>query len=288
MEQFRYRVALGAHAVAPKPVFFRAHPALCDYVSNYRLREGNLRAAKELIPLYPRTEQFLEFYLRDRYLIRDVSTSMVSMAPEIALVGPTNRYQEDLIQTGELRVFTVHFHPTGFHRLFRLPMHLLAGHAFPAEQVLGSSARAFLDRLQDAATDRELVDLADTYLLGKLPEAVRFHPVHRAAFVLKKLKGQVDIGDLALRSGLSMRQFERQFREQVGFSPKMYARIERFQFALASKALNPEQSWTNVAMDAGFFDQAHLIREVRAFSNRAPRQLLALPRNNRWTQADDR
>jgi hypothetical protein len=191
--------------MAPNPFFFRAHPALRDYVSHYRLREGNLRAAKELIPLYPRTEQFLEFYLRDRYLVREASTRMESRAPEIALVGPTNRYQEDLIQTGELRVFTIHFHPTGFHRLFRLPMHLLAGHAFPAEQVLGSSVRAFLDRLQDAATDRELVDLADTYLLGKLPEAVRFHPIHRAAFVLKKLKGQVDIGDLARQSDSSLR-----------------------------------------------------------------------------------
>ena len=58
--------------------------------------------------------------------------------------------------------------------------------------------------------------------------------------------GEVRIGDLAEKAGLSVCQFERRFNHQVGMGPKLYARIARFEAALDKKARSRAKSWTDV------------------------------------------
>src|SRR5947207_13691632 len=86
--------------------------------------------------------------------------------------------------------------------------------------------------------------------------------------------GQVHIGGLAAWAGLSLRQFERRFTEQVGVRPKLYARIARFEAALDSRARSQEKSWTEVAHAFGYYDQMHLIHDFERFSGETPTKLL--------------
>jgi methylphosphotriester-DNA--protein-cysteine methyltransferase len=62
----------------------------------------------------------------------------------------------------------------------------------------------------------------------------------------------------------------------VGVSPKLYARIARFEAALESKALSTSDSWTDVAHHLGYFDQMHLIHDFKEFSGDIPTNLLTL------------
>jgi AraC-like DNA-binding protein len=87
----------------------------------------------------------------------------------------------------------------------------------------------------------------------------------------------LSVRELAATSGLSARRVQMIFRDDVGLSPKQLLRIDRFQrvLALAQRAGPP--SWARLAVQAGYYDQAHLIRDARAIAGATPLQLLRLP-----------
>lgn len=86
--------------------------------------------------------------------------------------------------------------------------------------------------------------------------------------------GPVDLCAMALESQLSLRQFERAFLEQVGVRPKLFSRIVRFARAMQAKSEQPERTWSDVAAEAGYFDQMHFIRDCHSFGNEAPSSLM--------------
>ena len=88
------------------------------------------------------------------------------------------------------------------------------------------------------------------------------------------MHGNVSIQDVATEVSLSSRQLERTFAEQVGMSPKVFARIVRFQAALAYKARWPTTTWANAAQEFHYHDQMHLIREFRDLSDETPNRFL--------------
>jgi transcriptional regulator GlxA family with amidase domain len=81
--------------------------------------------------------------------------------------------------------------------------------------------------------------------------------------------GARSIDDVASALGLSSRHLRRTFQATVGFGPKTYARIARFQRALALGRAAPGR-WSEVAHAAGYFDQAHLSADFRELARVSP------------------
>ena len=81
------------------------------------------------------------------------------------------------------------------------------------------------------------------------------------------------VAQLADALGASQRTLERRFRRAIGVAPKRFARVVRLQAALARRE-RPVR-WSEFAVDAGYYDQAHLIRETRELFGMAPQALLA-------------
>jgi AraC-like DNA-binding protein len=73
--------------------------------------------------------------------------------------------------------------------------------------------------------------------------------------------------------GLGPRRFTRLFELQVGMTPKVFARIKRFELMLR-RSLEPGLDWSGIAVDCGYFDQSHLIRECRTLSGFTPAELV--------------
>lgn len=63
---------------------------------------------------------------------------------------------------------------------------------------------------------------------------------------------------------------EKRFRRAVGMTPKHYARLSRLRYAAA--LFRPGMCFTDLALDAGYFDQSHFIRDVKAVTGETPRQ----------------
>jgi AraC-like DNA-binding protein len=87
-------------------------------------------------------------------------------------------------------------------------------------------------------------------------------------------RGDISIAELARCSGTHTRTLARLFDQAVGLSPKRFVRIVRLQAAL--RALPAGDSWAGVAMELGYCDQAHFIREVRELFGTTPREIMRL------------
>jgi AraC-like DNA-binding protein len=86
--------------------------------------------------------------------------------------------------------------------------------------------------------------------------------------MMRQSGGQVNIAALAKKCSLSQKQFERRFKSFSGFNPKLYSRILRFKNSFLQYN---DPSYTKMALDLGYYDQAHFINDFKQFSGFSPR-----------------
>jgi AraC-like DNA-binding protein len=90
-----------------------------------------------------------------------------------------------------------------------------------------------------------------------------------AAEAITRARGSIDLEQLIRQTGISERQFRRRLLEETGLSPRRLCRVVRFRHACAL-ANSRNLSWSHIAAEAGYFDQAHLIRDFREFTGSTP------------------
>jgi len=176
---------------------------------------------------------------------------------------------------GRIDNFTIHFQPSGFNRLFGIPMTELTDAAYDAYAVIGPQIPSFEHQLGDVSGFGERIKLVEERLIGMLVCRNTPDQVAIAANNLFASNGIHSVSAMAAESGLSPRQFERRFLAQVGVPPKLYARIIRFNAALDHKLRLPCRAWTQIANDHDFYDQMHLVHDCRAFTGESPSRFLA-------------
>jgi transcriptional regulator GlxA family with amidase domain len=126
-----------------------------------------------------------------------------------------------------------------------------------------SGGRELNQRLLDAVSDAERVAV--------LASALSLRPggvVQRLALWMSQRHGAVGMDELARLSGYESRQLRRLFLRDVGVTPKHLARILRFRRAAALASKGPQ--WASIAVDCGYYDQAHLSRDFRELAGTAP------------------
>jgi transcriptional regulator GlxA family with amidase domain len=80
----------------------------------------------------------------------------------------------------------------------------------------------------------------------------------------------VPIGTLTEETGWSARHLIARFREEIGVTPKLAARILRFERVVARVEQARGVGWADIAYDCGYYDQAHLNRDFRQFAGTSP------------------
>jgi AraC-like DNA-binding protein len=249
--------------------------ALRNYVRCFQQREAHVGEATIIFPIAARPEQFLEFYLKQRYVVHTCETGMRDFAPGAVVVGPCTVRRVELVLHGSFDVFTVHFQPAGFHQLFGVPMAQLTDRAYEARSVVGPTISEIEERLADASGFGERIDIATGFLLQHITGRAAPNAVAIAANRVLDNCGGFRIREAAVNAGLSVRQFERRFCEQVGISPKRYARIVRFYAALSAKLAAPKRAWTDIAHEIGYYDQMHMVHDFQRFSGESPTNYFA-------------
>jgi AraC-like DNA-binding protein len=187
---------------------------------------------------------------------------------------------------GPQRTLAVRFKPGAAGLFLAAPLHALTDQRADIDLLWG---RSDAERLADALwacelSDRERIAVIEHQLLLQLQKAaatVRTEDalVRAALRILDASGGGLRIDDLALRLGVSRQHLAARFRDKVGLSPKLYARICRFRKATAALKAVPVASgrspdWAQLALECGYFDQSHLIHDFQEFAGSAPQSFL--------------
>ena len=249
---------------------------LRPFVEAYSIREAGFGTRQAYVPLPARRDCFLEFYLQDRYRIVTVATGAEHWAPRCVLVGPSTRRMVDLKLSGSLRVFSIRFSPVGFRALFGIPARLLRDQAVEAEQALGGEIIELHEQIA-AAKPAGWECIAEQYLLKRariLDVSAERRIAAQAAATMQRSRGMVGVAGVAAESAVSTRHMERVFQEQIGVSPKIFARLLGLDHAL--ELARPGSNWAEIAGLCGYFDQSHLVRDFRAMTGATPMKFAAL------------
>lgn len=135
---------------------------------------------------------------------------------------------------------------------------------------------AAADRLRDAlcsaaSSTRRFAILQRTLLEHLVPALAA-----RRSMAALMAQPQARVGELARRSGRSHRSFIAAFSAEVGLTPKLFQRIQRFQQALALADAGGRPDWAQLAAACGYFDQSHLIRDFVALAGVTPAEYARL------------
>lgn len=78
------------------------------------------------------------------------------------------------------------------------------------------------------------------------------------------------IQEISKKSNLSLRQFERGFKNQFGITAKEFQKITRFQEVIKNLLLNKNSDYLDIILDNGYFDQSHFIKEFKSLTQKTP------------------
>lgn len=191
--------------------------------------------------------------------------------PGVHLAGPLSRHT-DMIASAEFSVFGVYLWPWSAELLFTIPpatqldaMIDLSTQWSPAEQV------PYAGILTTDDPERSMQLLGDLLLHRvqgtAVDEAIR--SVVQRLLTSEEFPG---VEELAAEVSLARRQFERRFKTMTGLAPALFLRILRFQRCFRMLENGRADSLTGIAIEAGYFDQSHFIRDFKRFSGMNPRR----------------
>ena len=190
------------------------------------------------------------------------------------------------------RVVGVQFAPGGAFPFFRMPMSELEDGSFSMTDLWGNAAAWVRERVLAAQTPRAMLEELERCLLEQLGMtgcgaaskaggapfglAEKLHPA------VIYMAGELDICDgpgrvhaVTGRIGMSQRRVAQLFHEQVGVSPKTFHRVRRFQHTLTRLRGMRQVNWADLAVECGYYDQAHLSHDFRQIAGMTPTAYLA-------------
>lgn len=257
---------------------FLPNPALREYVKSYQLWHFVFPDDTKLPykPYAPRPENTIAFFPRGFELIEYVSSGKLIKLPASVLLGQYDERRNRHIGAPDTLIFLVNFQPGVLHRLTGIPFYELTNNIADAEAVFPKEIRKVNERLSSVNQYEEMVQIVETFLLGLVRSIKRqSFPIDTVAELLVKHPENSSVIRLARESFLSTRQFERRFKERIGVSPKLFARIARMNKAFRIKYNHPEEDWLRIALCCGYHDYQHLVRDFKYLADASPNAYLS-------------
>jgi AraC-like DNA-binding protein len=211
--------------------------------------------------------------------------------PAAIVVGARARYE--VIDTGDLAELAgIVIEPGGFAGLFRERADLFfeqsvdldgvwEGQAAGGVRTRGRVVRGAgpVERLCEAGSGGEKLRVLEELLNELVDERARRSALVDQAMWEFEVRG-VNVEECARSVGVSERRLSEVFREHVGIAPKMWCRVRRFQAAVGELHRGTEVPWAELALECGYYDQAHFVNDFRGFSGMDPTSYVR--KNGRW------
>ena len=174
---------------------------------------------------------------------------------------------------GAGRTLGVRFRAGCFYPFWQKDVALLTGRTVPAREVFGADADHWLAAVLDAGEPAAMARAAEAALVNQLPEVdPRAELAADIVGLAMEDRTIIKVEQLAERTGMSVRALQRLFRRYVGVTPKWVIKRFRLQEAAERIERDAAASWTELAVELGYYDQAHFIKDFKAVLGQTPAQ----------------
>lgn len=186
--------------------------------------------------------------------------------------GQLRKFME-LESTGKIGIFSVRFQPAGLQPFIGFNVNELTEKTMGFNEIWKDTGQRLQQQMQSANHTAERIAVIESFLLQRLSESKKTDmAISWCVDEIIASDGMVTIDELSEKFHLGKRHLERKFLSSVGLSQKLYSRIVRFNNALQLIENKDFRTFTHVAHEGGFYDQAHFIRDFREFTGLNPKQ----------------
>ena len=184
--------------------------------------------------------------------------------------GLTETYRE-FVMNDKPGMVGAYLYPYAIPMLFKETSEKLSNDAVEIYEFLGSDGRKLKEQVMNARSNDQRVLLISEFLLERKNRAsIKGADFNAAVREIVRCNGGISIDALIGDVGISARHFDRKFLTAVGITPKLFARLIRFQSTLQISKQIQVRNLTELAMNAGYSDQSHFIRDFKEFSGLSP------------------
>ena len=178
--------------------------------------------------------------------------------------------------TGYVNTFAIRFYPYGFANFVSIPIKNLANKETPLEMLFGEkTANELEQKIIDATNNFERIKIIEKFLLDKLNDKTTIDNIVKTTIdALFATNGNASIGSILKEDLSKRRQLERNFKKQIGVSPKQLGKVIRLQTALKILLNKKAENLTDIAYESAYFDQAHFIKDFKEFTGINPKEFL--------------
>ncbi len=171
--------------------------------------------------------------------------------------------------TGTSEVFGIKLKPPALTHLFNMKMDALNEKVVPIDELNEQELHNFLIKLYSVENEKRAEACNQYFKEMAIRLHDRGHFIDAAIDMIFASNGAIEITTLYQTLFITERQLQRAFKKYVGISPKIFARIVRFNY-IFQLIKNDKPSWAQIAFDAGYYDQSHFIKNFKTFTGEDP------------------
>ncbi|WP_299429976.1 helix-turn-helix domain-containing protein [uncultured Maribacter sp.] len=253
---------------------FKPHSDLESLISCYWTLEVPIQKDPEKQRIIPDGCIEMAFILGDD-IKRYTSEDEFILQPRAMVLGQT--IEPFYIKpTGYVNTFAIRFYPYGFANFVTMPIKNLANKETPLELLFGESTAKDLEQKIINATDiKQRISIIENFLLKKLNTKTTIDTiVKQTVDALLSSNGTESIKTILKEDLSKRRQLERNFKQQIGVSPKQLGKVIRLQTALKMLLNKKTDNLTKIAYQSDYFDQSHFTKDFKEFTGVNPKEFL--------------
>ncbi|MCL4638099.1 MAG: helix-turn-helix domain-containing protein [Olivibacter sp.] len=242
---------------------------LADYIRFFWFAEGSATQDTPFVHhafAYPCPE--LVFCYKGQFQFQTAFEAEKKLFPGI--YGQTQTFGK-VASTTDFGVFGFYLFPHALPQLFGLPANELTNESADIKSLCGKEGEILEEEIMLAKNNHQRIELVSDFLTRRLKNAKTTNthiPLSIKTIICTQQVGSISA--LVNHSFLSIRQFERRFKEFSGFSPKLFLRITRFN-SLLNRSFQ-DKSFAQIAYEHGYYDQSHFIHDFKNFSGYNPKE----------------
>jgi AraC-like DNA-binding protein len=182
---------------------------------------------------------------------------------------------------GQSHVFGIKFTPGGFRSFLKSPVSSLANRTVPVTRIFGKDVDALEAVLVSSIEEGEMIEAANAFFRTRAPAPDE--TTTSAGQLVGRIFSESDlktVDDLVRRTGLGKRSLQRLFNEYVGVNPKWVIRRYRLHELVERFNSGEQPDYAQLALELGYFDQAHLINDFRSIVGYSPTRYQTLAGKN--------
>jgi len=175
---------------------------------------------------------------------------------------------------GKSNMLGVRFKPYGLSAFTSIPINDFTRHSVSLDDVWGQTGLELEEQLHEHLGIERRIGILERFFTTRLVEKPKVEALDYAVNFLKSPLSNNSLSDLSNKVNIGERQLQRLFLQHVGLGPKKLKRIYRLQNVISLIQKGKVKTLTQVALEAGYYDQAHFNRDFKSITDQSPKEYI--------------